>query len=420
MKYTLVGRRAHPTLVVRPREGTYGHQVLEVLMALHMAVARGGRVVYVKPRHVANHALFELQCREVPIVRGTRSVLLRLRAKGVAAVGHVRFGWRVRFRGAYVNLLTRGVERFPGLRPVRKRAKARLGTLQARAGHGPPDFFGLDFRECYARRALHIALLPHAEAGAAQAAAAIGIEPDARIVVLHVRESGFKQAAGGDRDADAIRNARIETYFDAIDLLVSRGFTVVRVGDRYMTPVQRIGVVDLATSPARTDELELWLMFRSRMFIACDSGPYAATYMTATPCLAVNVTNVIGGYPVRKRDRYILKRVHDARLGRELTLREMLTLEYFEQRKDLLRYRFIDNTPEEIRAAVEEMLGVFDGDTRLSDEQQAFFQLADRLYGSEDVAARRVRKGEPARQLLGDGAIARFFAARHLGVELVC
>lgn len=289
----------------------------------------------------------------------------------------------------------------------RKRYKA---GLSAPAPNAPVDYFGLDFRVCYARHPLTVRLAPQVEATAREAARRVGIDTDARLVAVHVRESGFKRGQGGESPADAMRNARIDTYVPALLHLVAHGFTVVRIGDPLMTPLRQPGMIDLATSPGRTDALELWVLMRSALFIAGDSGPFAAALLSPAPCLAVNVTNVLGGYPVRRSDRYILKRVFDAVRGRDLTLSEILEPEYFAGRKNLERYRVVDNTESDIVEAVKEMLDVLDGKDERSAPQEQFHAWAEASYNSPAVAARRTRKGEPAVQLLGDGRIGRAFA----------
>ena len=355
-------------------------------MGLHLARHLGTPVCFRHPDRVANQALFEVECDEVLVLRGWRAAIatwLGVRADADAQA---------------------------------KLAAARATAVKEKRKFkpGPPNFHGLDFRERYARHQLTVRLCRQVDRRAERTAQALGIARDARIVTLHVRESGFKNAAGGESPADALRNAQIETYFPAIDFLVSRGYLVARIGDPMMTPVQRTGVVDVATSPERSDELELWLMMRASLQIACDSGPYCVSYLTNTPCLAVNVTNIVGGYPIRTRDRYILKHVYDDNRGRQLTLREMLTNDYFETRKNLDRYRVIDNTAEEITEAVQEMLEILEGTMVPSPPQLELRALIERLQSAPDVAARRVRKGEPAAQLLGDGFPGRAFAVHHL------
>ncbi|MDO8794124.1 MAG: TIGR04372 family glycosyltransferase [Vicinamibacterales bacterium] len=410
MKYWLLPGGGRPTLVVRPREDSFGHQVYEFLMGAHMARHQGAALAFWRPSRQANRAVFELECAEVAQLAGSARAAAVARAWWAERVGASReatVAARAKWQRLVLDRLGRLEARAAWARGWRKRYKT---GLRAPAAKAPADYFGLDFRVCYARHPLSVRLSPRAEAEAGAAARRAGIDPDARLAAVHVRESGFKQAQGGESPADAIRNARIETYVPALQRLVERGFTVVRIGDPRMTPLRLPGVVDLATSPRRTDALELWVLMRSSLFIAGDSGPFAAALLTRAPCLAANVTNVLGGYPVRRGDRYILKRVFDQVRGRELTLDEILEPEYFAGRKDIERYRVVDNTEADIVGAVEEMFDVLDGRDAGSAAQDRFHERADAAYNSPAVAVRRTRKGEPAQQLLGDGRIGRTFA----------
>jgi putative glycosyltransferase (TIGR04372 family) len=413
MKYWLLPRRPRPVLVVRPREHSFGHQVYELLMGFNMARLQGAAVAWWRPRHLANRAVFDLSCTEVESLSGAARIVAIVSARAAAwgrGQADARETARIRWRRGVLRVLGDLQTRWPAAREWRKRYKSGLTPPAAAAG--PQDHFGLDFRVCYARQPLTLRLRPHLGEAAAAAAAQLGLPPDVPLVAVHARESGFKRASGGESPVDAIRNARIDTYVPALECLIREGFAIVRIGDATMTPLRHPRVIDLATSPARTDMLELWVLMRSALFIAGDSGPMAASLLTPSPCLAVNVTNVLGGYPVRGNDRYLLKGVVDKVRGRELTLQEMLDPEYFAGRKDVVRYRVIDNTPEELVEAVEEMLDVIGGARAPSEEQRRFQRLADEAYNSEAVAARRTRKGEPARQLLGDGLICSTFARR--------
>ena len=410
MTYWLLTGRTRPVLVVRPREDSFGHQVYEFLMGAHMARRQGAALAFWQPRRRANRAVFALECAQVEQLAGAPRVAAVVKAWCAERMGAYREATAAavaRWQRLVLDGLGRLEARAAWARGWRKRYKA---TLSAPAPNAPADYFGLDFRVCYARHPLPVRLLPRAEAEAREAARRVGIDLDARLVAVHARESGFKQGRGGESPADAIRNARIETYVPALALLVARGFTVVRIGDPLMTPLRQPGMIDLATSPGRTDALELWVLMRSALFIAGDSGPFAAALLSPAPCLAVNVTNVLGGYPVRRGDRYILKRVFDRQRGRELTLSEILEPDYFSGRKDLDRYRVVDNTEDDIVVAVEEMLDVMSGRDKPSEAQGRFHVWADASYNSVAVAARRTRKGEPAVQLLGDGRIGRAFA----------
>ncbi len=405
-----------PVVVVRPRRGSLGHQVLEFLMGIHLAQALGGAVTFVLDEAPANPAVFSLECQDAEILRGAEA------QRALAAEGKLRRqrSWRQwsaarRAAGERTLLDWLGVlaGRYPAAKGWRKQFKGYMGRHAAEIDSAVPDFRGLDFRACYAREPLQFRLPADLQDRADRAAARLGIGRDAPLVTLHVRESGFKQ--GQEAPVDAIRNARIDDYRALCERLTGNGYVVARIGDPSMSPFSQPGVVDVATSPARTGELEFALLMRSALFVACDSGPYVTSYLTGVPCLAVNVTNILGGYPIHSGDRYLVKHAVDRQTGRRLSLREMLSPDYFAHRKDLERYAFEDNTPSELVEGVDELLAVVAGSrTGTTPAQETFHDLATAMYDSPLVAAGRIRKGEPAHQLLGHGRIGATFAARFL------
>lgn len=305
---------------------------------------------------------------------------------------------------------------------VRRLPTSRLGTgvalalsrLLATRQHEP--YFGLDLRRTYAQQPIEVRLPARAATAADATARALGLD-GRRLVTLHVRESGYKASLGiVDREKDTARNAHLGTYLDAIDWLAGQGYTVVRFGDPQMTPLRHPGVIDLATSPERTPELEIWCVLRSRFFIASDAGPYNLSVLTGVPCLGVNITHHIGAYPLRAHDRYLLKHVVDEESGRTLPLAEMFTRGHLKQRWAPGRYRFIDNTPGEIMAAVEEIERVVaQGPTEASPAQRAFRGLVQGFLDS-DYGRSRQQKGNQPPFYLGDGWICDAFVKGYAGL----
>jgi len=400
-------------------------------------MAAGAPLCIRRPRTVSNTALFALECDQVETLplwpRGVWALARHRIAQGLRWV----VGTPTRVRNlallSYVKVVAPRVSRWhwlmrnlkkplnPALVFIRSRMKWVRGmkwlakrTLLPKVA--PPSLMGLDSRERHARHTLTIHLRTDVEAAARRRVHALGIADDARIVTMHVRESGFKTAAGAvESPLDATRNARIESYVPAIEFLVERGFTVVRIGDPYVTPTSLPGFVDLARSAHRSDALELLLIMWSELFLASDSGPFCIPLMTRTPNLGANITDLVGAYPFRAEDRCIVKHVYDRASGRQLTLSEMLTEEVFLSKKDLSRFEFIDNTAEEIRSAVQEMISGEGEYLKATDPQRRYHQLVTALQNTPRIMAKRVRQGEPKRQFLGDGMICDFFARRHLG-----
>ena len=393
MQYALLTAGSGRLLITRPDTNAYGNAALNMATSFHIA-RHLDAALYVAPLNPRQHtALTTLECAGVRRVHASplRTALLRASCRIAAQAGRA------------------------GLR-----AATSVGTLDAfgRQGSGTAEeqaYFGLDLRWAYAHRPLEIRLSAAAAEDVRRRALELGLDDRARIVTLHVREGGFKAALGYvDREKDSARNARIETYRAAVDLLVSRGYTVVRFGDPSMTPFDHPGVIDLATSALRTPALEIWCVLHSRFLIASDCGPFNLSVLSGVPCLGVNMTHMIGAYPLRAHDRYILKHVIDARTEREVMLGGMLNSEHMKFRWALNRFRFEDNTATEIREAVEEMTDVLESPgSNCAPAQHAFRQaVVDFLETDYGRKKQKIGVQQPG-FYLGDGWIGEAYARAH-------
>jgi putative glycosyltransferase (TIGR04372 family) len=244
----------------------------------------------------------------------------------------------------------------------------------------------------------------------ASKAAELGINPTAPLVTVHVRESGYRSRSGlRQRSWDEVRNARIDRFFPAFRALVERGYTVVRLGDPTMTPVRMPGVIDLATSPARDQWLDIWCTMRSEFLIGCDSGPSWLAVLLGIPVLTVNAVHFRDlSRPV---DRIICKLARDRATGETLSVSEMLE-------KDFLRTGFkgdhfecIDNSRADIRRAVLDMIEVVHGRERRSSWQNRFNRRL-RAVERQGLAGRSALEGVA---IMGRarGTLSRAFAKRY-------
>ncbi len=408
-------------LACLPTASGYGSAAAELLNALHLARALGVRAFFVKPRHPLNHAIFEVVSPEVTVIPrgGCRAIVLR-------AEWYLRHAWpdiRARVRTKLLLLGKQALSR-PGRpkqqRQTIKRCMARISAWPS--GPGVPPALSralalIDFRREYAERSVRVELPARLSATARREALRAGIDPDKPLVTVHVRESGYKVSLGlPERPTDIMRNATIARYGPALRYLIEQGFQVVRVGDPNASPVEEEGVIDLARSPLRTEPLELWCLKQSQFFLASDSGPYMVALLLNTPTLAVNVTALVGGDPLRTGDLYLLKHVIDARSGRELSGRELLTSEYLVHFRARERYRHEENTADEIRQAVIEMVARQRQLQPPTPGQSWFREGLQSLMGGADVAAWRGSAGLPPLYvgdgLLADVAARRWFAER--------
>jgi putative glycosyltransferase (TIGR04372 family) len=414
----------------------YGNFVRHFEQAIRVASQFDLALFMLKPRHPPNHAFFELSSAQVriipyshpltPVLLSVWTLLAPVRhgaplvwarsstARGLRPVVHRLMRW---CRGRRLGAAAR---RLDVLERRMRRSADEYGRLTA-AGWGALMTAGR-------RRARKVGLWHQPALGLApraldevlSAAKAAGLDTTRPMVTLHVREGGYRtvlvdwQAALAD-----LRNANIDTYREAVALLVARGFQVVRIGDASMRPVEWPGMLDLATSSLRTDAFELWCVLRSRFLLASDSGPYFLSRLNRMPCLVANAIQV-PYYTRRAEERYICKRVYDRERRRMLSVSEMLSKEFVSSAFVGQRFEWFDNTSDELVSAVEDFLERLDGRrggwkfrTAAQVRHDALVvELAGQLERSREKGS-RIRQGL-LHVVPGPGTMSAPFAARYL------
>ena len=385
------GRRKLLVTRVNPRQ--YGHLALEILMSLLRARREQATVYFLRPPKIVSEALFNIRAVDVEVLPKSRTLDAVMRASLTSTEVVTRWrAWRIR---------TSAVLRYEFRREIPAYLQTHKKLRQARRHRlvGVKDYFKvpesskvkklpLYYKRQLLRERVPIRMCETILPTVQEAARRIGLDLEKPMITLHVREAGFKfgnemqDAKPGSRD-DSTRNARIESYFKAIDFLTARGFTVVRIGDPSMEPVQRSGVIDLATSPHRSQALEIYCMWRSAFFVSAEAGPVGVSYLTNTPLLTVNATDPISSYPIRADGMLLLKHVRNRQTGERLSPADLLTGDYLGNLRNLHRYIYENNTSEQIYAAVVEMLESLD---RLPDETES-----QRHYRGWFTAAARQR-----------------------------
>ena len=206
---------------------------------------------------------------------------------------------------------------------------------------------------------------------------AAGVPEGAWFVCLHVREAGYLPGA----THHAYRDASIDTYLEAVRLITDRGGWVVRIGDptmKQLPPMER--VIDYAHSAIRSDWMDVFLCAACRLFIGTTSGLFLVASVFGVPTVLTNFTPM-GQRPFASRHRVIYKLYESSIEGRRyLTFAEVLgsAVGRFLASEDYSNggLEIVDNTPEEIRDVVLEMLEELAGRASLSAEDR---DLQDRF-----------------------------------------
>lgn len=179
----------------------------------------------------------------------------------------------------------------------------------------------------------------------------LNLAEDDWYVVLHVRE-------GSD---NSIRNADINTYYDAINSITSRGGWVFRIGDASMTPLRKNlqNVVDLPfSSILKPAFIDLYLLATARFVICTASGPSDFPFYFNIPRLITNwpVMYALFGTP---NDICVPVSYYCSTRNSIVTLEEQLNSVIYESNstlQSLKSVRSIQNSSHQIEHAAIEMI----------------------------------------------------------------
>jgi putative glycosyltransferase (TIGR04372 family) len=205
----------------------------------------------------------------------------------------------------------------------------------------------------------------------------IGVPSGGWFVCIHSREGGYTHSMN-DEDLAGYRNSRIESYFDAVDYVISRGGVCIRMGDPTMVRVpERPGLIDYAHHPERCDWLDLYISAKCRLFLGNTSGAFFMSAVFGVPVACANMVPLSGIYPYGANDIAIPKLYKEVSTGKLLTFKQILdqpmgnfftSLEFRRQGLEL-----VDNTPDEIRDLLAEQL------RRVTDPSFSYTEEEERL-----------------------------------------
>jgi len=213
-----------------------------------------------------------------------------------------------------------------------------------------------------------------------------GMPRGAWFVCLHVRTSGYRPNTVS-ANVTHYRNSEIEDYFPAIDAVRERGGWVVRLGDHSMPPLPDMeGVIDYAVSDWREDWIDVFLLTRNRFFVGVPSGPNAVAHTFGVPIIEIN-RFPFNDWLANSNVISIFKRYRRISDGGYLTIEEMASPAirslFSKSDFDAKGIEIVDNSPEEIRDAVVEMMDRREGVieyTAEDDELQERFEAAVDLF----------------------------------------
>lgn len=213
-------------------------------------------------------------------------------------------------------------------------------------------------------------------------------------ITFFARGSKYLKDRFGDNFGNyshTVRNSSIENFSLMCQNLYSKGFQTVRMGYLVDGEISGDGIIDYANK-YREEFLDYYLIAKSKFFVCGLSGLNPVAMMFHTPLVMVNVSSLtlngdISAHRDNKNEIILLpKKLFDSKKQRFVSLTEQLKFEeqipniyermnYFK----MCGYEYIENTPEEIWDAAEEMLLRLEGKFQYSSfaqELQERFKFA--------------------------------------------
>lgn len=217
--------------------------------------------------------------------------------------------------------------------------------------------------------------------------------PGQKFICLVVRDSTFKRDQFVNRDIsqDDYRNNDIDNFKNVAGQLVSDGYLVFRMGAKVERPfeIETPGVFDYAVNGMRTDFLDVYLSANCEIFISTVLGLDSIPEIFRVPRVLTNYIPIANFGKYGSNDLIIPKQYWIKDEARFMSFGEIVasknalgscTSSYEYQRAGLT---LVENTPEEITSATQELLARKNGTWQTTKEamtlQQKFWLLYDQL-----------------------------------------
>jgi len=215
--------------------------------------------------------------------------------------------------------------------------------------------------------------------------------PSQKFVCIAVRDSSYKRDQFANRDIakDDYRNNDISNFRHVAERLVSDGYLVFRMGAKVERPfdVNMPGVFDYASNGMRTDFLDIFLSANCEIFISTVLGIDSIPEIFRVPRVLTNYIPIANFGKYGPQDLIIPKQYWIENESRFMSFSEIVaskdalgscTSSYEYQRAGL---KLIENTPQEITLATQELLARKNGTWQTTDEAVRLQQKFWALYG---------------------------------------
>lgn len=221
----------------------------------------------------------------------------------------------------------------------------------------------------------------------------LSVPHGAPFVCFHARDSAFGESLAPGMDVGRVdyRNSDIQTYLPAVEELTRRGYFALRMGAVVEEPLKGSNpmIIDYATT-SRTELLDLYLSAKCQFFVASPVGVMCLPMVFRRPTVYVNFVPIGTLVCLPPCDICIPKKFWLRDEGRFMTIREILrcgaSMFARSYQYDQMSIELMDNTPEEISAAVFEMEERLKGTWQSSEEDEEFQRRFWNVFKNSEAA----------------------------------
>ena len=196
--------------------------------------------------------------------------------------------------------------------------------------------------------------------------------------VMHLRENDYINSS-------YIRNCNIINYKAGINFLIKKNYNIIRLtnshdiksdfGENYK---------EINTDLHQNKFLQFYLVYKSRGFICCNSGPAGMGFLLEKPLLQLNCVDI--PYALTDRSLYIPKIIKQKNIVQ--SYKNLWSIDKYMQYKSIHlaiknNYNVIENTSDEILQAFKEFVLLLDGKKNLNLSRQDKFKknILNQSYG---------------------------------------
>ena len=185
-----------------------------------------------------------------------------------------------------------------------------------------------------------------------------------------------------DTPFNTVRNSSVQNFSLMCQNLYRRGFQSVRMGYLVDGEIQGDGIIDYANN-YREEMLDYYLIAKSKFFVCDFAGLSVVAILFHVPLLMVNITsflnngNIMAHQDSKNKVIMLPKKLFDTNKQKFISILEQLKLELqIPNQWERMRYftdqgfEYIENTPEEILDAAEEMLMRLEGRFSYTPEEE--------------------------------------------------